>query len=204
LHCQEQAVVGSSPDDAAALKGLAMNEFSGMSLLDPTMATEDDTIDFVPRPASLRGLKIGLIENTKKNAEAVLRKLADKLEAAYEMSTPVLVHKPQRAPVKDAQLAELKGKADFAIAGIGDCGACSSGSLLDAVILEKAGIPAVAIVTDAFHATAREMAELWGVPNFRFVMMPHPLASLTPEQIEERADELLGKVVALLQEGQRG
>jgi hypothetical protein len=115
----------------------------------------------------------------------------------------VLVHKPQRAPVKEAQIAELKGRTDFAIAGVGDCGACSSGSLLDAIILEKAGIPAIAIVTDAFYATAREMAELWGVPDFRFVMMPHPLASLTSEEIEGRADELLGRVITLLQEGQR-
>jgi hypothetical protein len=33
-------------------------------------------------------------------------------------------------------------------------------------------------------------------------MMPHPLASLTPEQVDQRASELAGKVVALLQEGQ--
>jgi hypothetical protein len=47
------------------------------------------------------------------------------------------------------------------------------------------------------------MAELWGVPNFRFVMMPHPLASLTPAEIDRRADELIGKVTALLREGQQ-
>ena len=46
------------------------------------------------------------------------------------------------------------------------------------------------------------MAELWGVPDFRFVMMPHPLASLTPETIERRASELTDKVLQLLQEGQ--
>jgi hypothetical protein len=46
------------------------------------------------------------------------------------------------------------------------------------------------------------MAELWGVPEFRFVMMPHPLASLTPEDIERRADELIDSVLALLREGQ--
>ena len=74
--------------------------------------------------------------------------------------------------------------------------------MLDAVILEKAGIPAIPIITDAFESTAREMAELWGVPDFRFVMMPHPLASLTPEDVERRAEELLGQVLALLQEGQ--
>ena len=74
--------------------------------------------------------------------------------------------------------------------------------MLDAVILEKAGIPAIPIITDAFESTAREMAELWGVPDFRFVMMPHPLASLTPQDVERRAEELLGQVLALLQEGQ--
>ena len=74
--------------------------------------------------------------------------------------------------------------------------------MLDAVILEKAGIPAVPIVTDAFESTAKEMAELWGVPDFRFVMMPHPLGSLSGEGIVRRADELLGKVLTLLQQGQ--
>lgn len=69
-------------------------------------------------------------------------------------------------------------------------------------MLEKAGIPGIAIITDAFDSTAKEMAELWGVPDFRFVMMPHPLASLTAEGVEQRAEELLDKVLALLQQGQ--
>ena len=46
------------------------------------------------------------------------------------------------------------------------------------------------------------MAELWGVPDFRFVMMPHPLASLTPDGIERSADALIDKVLQLLREGQ--
>lgn len=70
------------------------------------------------------------------------------------------------------------------------------------MILEKAGIPAVPILTDAFDSTAREMAELWGVPDFGFVMMPHPLASLTPEAVAQRADEIFEKVLGLLQKGQ--
>lgn len=46
------------------------------------------------------------------------------------------------------------------------------------------------------------MAELWGVPGFRYVAMPHPLASLTAEEIDQRADALLGRVLELLQQGQ--
>jgi hypothetical protein len=173
-----------------------------MDILDPTIATEREHIDYVPRPQNLAGLRIGLIENTKPNAEAVLRKVAEKLTAAHGMSVDVLVHKPQRAPLKDDQIAELKGRTDFAITGVGDWGACSSGSLLDAVILEKAGIPAIPILTDAFDTTAKEMAELWGVPDFRFLMMPHPLDSITEEQIDHHAQDLVDKVVELLQAGQ--
>ena len=46
------------------------------------------------------------------------------------------------------------------------------------------------------------MAELWGVPDFRFVMMPHPLGSLSAEDIAQRADALRVKVLELLRKGQ--
>jgi hypothetical protein len=74
--------------------------------------------------------------------------------------------------------------------------------LLDAIMLEKAGIPTIPIITDAFDNTAKEMADLWGVPDFRFVMIPHPLGSLTPTEIEQRVDEVIAKVTSLLQQGQ--
>lgn len=89
-------------------------------ILDPTIATAREPIAYVPRPLNLKGLRVGLIENTKKNSEEVLRALAHKLETVHGISIAVVVHKPQRAPLKDAQVAELKGRADFAIAGVGD------------------------------------------------------------------------------------
>ena len=48
------------------------------------------------------------------------------------------------------------------------------------------------------------MAELWGVPEFRFVMMPHPMGSLTADAIDERARGLVEHVLKLLQQGQSG
>lgn len=92
-----------------------------LNILDPTIAMpEQERIDYVPRPKRFEGLRIGLIENSKKNAEAVLRTVAVKLDMAYGMKMEVLVHKHQRAPLEDAQIAELKGRVDFAIAGVGD------------------------------------------------------------------------------------
>ena len=66
------------------------------------------------------GLRIGLVENTKRNSEELLLKLAARLEAAHGMTVAHLVHKPQRAPIRDDQIAELTGLSDFVICGVGD------------------------------------------------------------------------------------
>lgn len=91
-----------------------------MDILDPTMETTRDRIDYAPRPRTLKQLRVGLIDNTRKNSEAVLRRLAEKLETVHGIKLEVLIHKHQRAPLKDDQIAAFKGKADFVIAGVGD------------------------------------------------------------------------------------
>ena len=69
-------------------------------------------------------------------------------------------------------------------------------------MLEKNGIPTVPVITDEFTSTAKEMANLWGVPEFRFVTMPHPLSNLSAAELEQRAEGLVDKIVELLQTGQ--
>ena len=91
-----------------------------LGILDPTIATARDHIAYVPRPAKLEGLRVGLIENTRKNSEPMLVELAQRLKAAHGITVGVLLHKHQRAPLADAQLADLRGRVDFAIAGVGD------------------------------------------------------------------------------------
>jgi hypothetical protein len=74
--------------------------------------------------------------------------------------------------------------------------------VLDGIILEKQGIPAVSIVTDQFIDTGRAITEAWGLPSFRFLTMPHPIANLSEAELDERASEVAHKVVELLLEGQ--
>ncbi len=54
-------------------------------------------------------------------------------------------------------------------------------------MLERAGIPAVSICTDAFAASARAMARVLGFPGFEYVAVPHPVASRSEEEEEEIA-----------------
>jgi hypothetical protein len=74
--------------------------------------------------------------------------------------------------------------------------------VLDGILLEKAGIPSASIVTDVFEVTGRAMAEQWGLPYYRFLAMPHPVANLSEAELDQRAREIAPEVVKLLLQGQ--
>ena len=63
-------------------------------------------------------------------------------------------------------------------------------------------MPSASIITDVFKVTGRAMARSWGVPEFRFVAMPHPIANLTDAELDQRAEAIVPEVVRLLLEGQ--
>jgi hypothetical protein len=74
--------------------------------------------------------------------------------------------------------------------------------VLDGILLERAGVPSASIVTDVFEVTGRAMAEQWGVPYYRFLSMPHPIANLSEVELERRAREIAPEVVKLILQGQ--
>jgi len=75
----------------------------------------------------------------------------------------------------------------------------------DSIELEKLGIPAIAICTDPFESGAKAMTELGGIPNYPFVLIQHPIGSLTPEELHDRAmkaaPQVLGSLLARPDEG---
>ncbi len=70
--------------------------------------------------------------------------------------------------------------------------------MLDGILFEKRGVQAASIVTDVFEATGRAMAEAWLVPDYKFLAMPHPIANLTEEQLDQRAQEMVPQIVDIL------
>jgi hypothetical protein len=74
--------------------------------------------------------------------------------------------------------------------------------VLDGILFEKVGIPAASIVTDVFESTGHAMAQSWGVPEYKFLALPHPIANLTDAQLDQRAREIAPQVVKLLLQGQ--
>ena len=71
----------------------------------------------------------------------------------------------------------------------------------DGVHLDRAGIPAATICTDHFVATAQATATVWGVPDYPVIYMPHPLSTLTEEEIQAQAQRLAAQVIRVLLTG---
>jgi len=68
-------------------------------------------------------------------------------------------------------------------------------------VLERAGIPAVSLCTDAFKITAEAMANQLGFPGYRYVTVPHPVASRTEKEIGEMARDALPEIIRVLGAG---
>jgi hypothetical protein len=62
--------------------------------------------------------------------------------------------------------------------------------VLDAILMEEQGVPAIAVVTTPFRNTGEAMAASWGKPGYPFLDTPHPIANLTVQDLDGRADEL--------------
>jgi len=70
--------------------------------------------------------------------------------------------------------------------------------VLDAISFEKRGIPAAVIITGPFVATAEAMARLAGMPEYPVAVIPHPVGSLSPDEVTARADAIAGRITELL------
>ncbi|MBO0869737.1 MAG: hypothetical protein J2P15_14345 [Micromonosporaceae bacterium] len=170
------------------------------AILDPTGRTSHRApAVLAKRPADLSGAVIGLLENTKKNAVEFLGELGRLLVERHNAAGTVLRTKTNFAlPVSDELRDEFARDCAVVITGVGDCGSCSASAVADGVTFERAGVPAVVICSDAFRTTADAMAQRQGAAGYRYLTTPHPVAPLAPDQIRQRAEQLLPQVVEIL------
>lgn len=169
-------------------------------LLDPTGAAEgaaDGTL--APRPVSLKGLTVGLIDNTKPNAMLLLDQIVADLERDHGVGEVKRYVKDYfGTPIKDELFQQVVSEVDIVITAVGDCGSCSAATVADGIMFERAGIPTVSITSDSFAMSGQAMADVQGFPGFEFVMVEHPVASLDAAQIRGRADQAVPEALRIL------
>jgi len=92
-----------------------------IELLDPTVEAVTHTIAYAPRPHSIQGKRIGLIENTKFNSDRLLMKIGEILKSEYGASETRMWRKHNSSvPAHEAIVEELRATCDAMVAGIGD------------------------------------------------------------------------------------
>jgi hypothetical protein len=174
------------------------------AILDPTGSVTNRaataTAPRAARPASLNGARVGLLINTKQNARPFLEEVGRLLEEKYDVTITQRTKVNFAVPEPDEVIKELVAGSDVVITGVGDCGSCSAAAAADGVVLEAAGVPVAAIITESFIPTADAMAALRGAPGYQYATTAHPVAVLTEDKVKERAAQVLGDVVALLTE----
>jgi hypothetical protein len=174
------------------------------AILDPTGSVKTSAAKQAapraPRRASLTGARVGLLINTKTNARPFLEEVGRLLTERYGVTVTRRTKTNFAVPEPESVIKELVASSDVVVTGVGDCGSCSAAAAADGVVLEAAGIPVAAIITESFKPTADAMAALRGAPGYRYATTAHPVAVLTEDKVKERAARVLDDVVALLTE----
>jgi hypothetical protein len=90
-------------------------------LLDPTLGPHGDDKARAPRPGSLDGAVLGLLDNGKTHGRALLSRIADNLAERHAIAGRIEVRKPNYSfPAAPADVARLSEGANAIIAAIGD------------------------------------------------------------------------------------
>ena len=81
----------------------------------------------------------------------------------------------------------------MAVTGGGGCACVSAGGRRDAIGVEGAGVPSIALIHNAMGGSAKAMKRLSGVPDYEFVTVdyPHiPTGVWTADEVKEIAKEV--------------
>ena len=89
-------------------------------LVDPTAQPELESVALAPRPEDLRHKRLGLIDNTKANAAALLEAVAALLEDELQPAEILRWKVPATFPAEDDLLDEMARSCDLVIEAVGD------------------------------------------------------------------------------------
>jgi hypothetical protein len=161
-------------------------------VFDPRGRVESAETPVAPRPTALAGLRLGILDNSKWNANKLLRGAQAALETqlGFASVTYTVKHSFSKDAAPDL-LARLAAECDIVLTAIGDCGSCCSCCVRDSIALERLGVPSACIITTEFvQETALTRAAL-GMPGLVPVVIDHPVSSITAEEVAARVARIV-------------
>ncbi|MDA1369488.1 MAG: hypothetical protein O2971_01835 [Proteobacteria bacterium] len=70
----------------------------------------------------------------------------------------------------------------------------------DAIIAERLGIPALAVMTTKFVTAADLMAKVLGLSGYKYCTIAHPISSATTDELRQRAETVIDILPQLIVE----
>jgi len=143
---------------------------------------------------------LGLIDNSKFNASNLLESLARNLVERGFAASWFIIRKPNGGvTITESDRKKLFAEAGVIIAGVGDCGACSSCTVLDSIMMSEMGLPSTAIISTPFKTLARMTCENRGCPEHGVLVVEHPIFTRKPEWLEQQAGGLIEPFLKIIQ-----
>jgi hypothetical protein len=154
-----------------------------------------------PGVEDLTGAAVGLVDNGKWNAAALLESVCLLLAERFgTVAGPMAAKQHYNRDLTEDERAGLAAGSQVALTAIGDCGSCTSYTVRDALVLEGLRVPTVALVTEPVLPLARGLATTMGTPEIRIVAIPHPLYGIGDEELAKRVDGAVSEIAAALME----
>lgn len=167
-------------------------------VFDPRGRLESADTPIATRRASLNGLRLGVLDNSKWNANKLLRGSVAALSATHDFAA--VNYYVKHSFSKDAApelIAQIAAECDIVLTAIGDCGSCCSCCVRDSIALERLGLAAACIITTEFLTETKLTRAALGMPGLRPVVITHPISSITSEEVAARVKQIETQAVAV-------
>jgi len=167
---------------------------SPVLVFDPRGVVDLAVAPLAPRKPALAGMRLGVLDNSKWNANKLLRCASAALNEGIGFAA--VNYYVKHSFSKDAApelIAQVARENDIVLTAIGDCGSCCSCCIRDAVALEKLGVPSAAVITTEFVRETQLTRQALGMPDFEPVVIDHPVSSITREEIGARVLQIREK-----------
>lgn len=153
----------------------------------------------INRIESLEGATLGLLCNSKPNAQVLLDAVAEAIGERIALAGVVRASKaiPSSA-APDEVYAAVAEQCDVVIFASADCGSCTSWGIHDTAEMEKRGIPALCLVAHPFVPMADAQSIALEYPDLRTAVFPGPIAGIDEDSVRAKGDAIAESVIATL------
>lgn len=162
-----------------------------VEVFDPRGELRFENAPVAARKGALKGLRLGILDNSKWNANKILRGAAAALGEDVEFAQ--VNYYVKHSFSKDATpelIAKIAAENDIVLTAIGDCGSCCSACVRDGIALEKLGVPSAVIITTEFARETELTRQAVGMKALEPVVITHPVSSITAEEVAQRVAQV--------------